>query len=135
MLESNPKQFRMAAIKQLLVASVMLFFQIIVFFVSAGQISDPRPWLFFGTAFVHYSVSTAVQYKLNPQLLVQRLKRKREGSKLWDEILMRVSNLMVIIPIPAIAGLDVGRFHWSNLDVFFVLARALFYSPLLIGYM
>ncbi len=125
MLESKPKQFRMAAIKQLFVASVMLFVQMIAFFVSAGYITDPRPWLFFGTALAHYSVSTAVQYKLNPQLLVQRLKRKREGSKLWDEILMRVSNLMVIISIPAIAGLD-GRFHWSNLDAFFAVLGLVF---------
>jgi len=116
MLESDSKQFRMAAIKQLFVASVMLFVQIIVFFVSASYIADPRPWLFFGTTPAHYSVSTAVQYKLNPQLLAQRLKRKQEGSKLWDEIFIRVSNLMVIISIPAIAELD-GRFHWSNLDI------------------
>ena len=125
MLEGNSTQFRMAAIKQLFVASVMLFVQIFVFFVSAGHIADPRPWLFFGTALAHYSVSTAVQYKLNPQLLVQRLKRKREGSKLWDEILMRVSNLMVIISIPAIAGLD-GRFHWSNLDAYFAVVGLVF---------
>ena len=125
MLESNSKQFRMAAIKQLFVASVMLFVQIIVFFVSAGYIADPRAWLYFGTALAHYSVSTAVQYKLNPQLLVQRLKRKREGSKLWDEILMRVSNLMVLISIPAIAGLD-GRFHWSNPDAYFAVVGFLF---------
>lgn len=125
MLESNSKQFRMAAIKQLFVASVMLLVQIIIFFVSAGYIADPRPWLYFGTALAHYSVSTAVQYKLNPQLVVQRLKRKREGSKLWDEILMRVSNLMVIISIPVVAGLD-SRFHWSNLDPYFAVIGVVF---------
>jgi protein-S-isoprenylcysteine O-methyltransferase Ste14 len=125
MLKDNFKQFRTAAITQFFVASILLFVQIIVFFVSAGQIADPRPWLFFGTAFVHYSVSTAVQYKLNPQLLVQRLKRKREGSKLWDEILMRVSNLLVLIAIPAVAGLD-GRFHWSNLDAYFAVVGLVF---------
>jgi hypothetical protein len=64
MLESNSKQFRMAAIKQLFVASVMLLVQIIIFFISAGYIADPRPWLYFGTAFAHYSVGTAVQYEL-----------------------------------------------------------------------
>jgi protein-S-isoprenylcysteine O-methyltransferase Ste14 len=125
MSESNFKQFKVAAIKQFFVTSIMLFVQMIVFFVSAGSIGDPRPWLFFGTVLVHYSISTAVQYRLNPQLLVQRLKRKREGSKLWDEILMRTSNLMVLIAIPVIAGLD-GRFHWSNLDVHFVMVGFVF---------
>lgn len=119
MPEGNSKQFGMAAVKQFSVTSVMLFVQIIVFFVSAGHVSDLRPWLFFSIAFVNYFVSITIQYKLNPQLLVQRLKWKRKGSKLWDEILMRVSNLIVIILIPVIAGLDVGRFRWSNIDIYF----------------
>jgi len=126
MLRSNTKQLRIAGIKQLLVTYVALLVQIIVFFVSAGHIADPRYWLFFGIVFLHYSVSTAVQYKLSPELLVKRLERKRKESKLWDEILMRVSNLMVLIPIPAIAGLDVGRFYWSNLDAYFAVVGLAF---------
>ena len=117
----SENRFRMAAIKQLIVAYVMVSVQMIVFFLSAGHI-DARPWIFFGASFLHYTVGTLVLYKLNPELLVQRLKIKREGSKTWDEILMRVSNLMALIPIPAIAGFDVGRFHWSNLDIWLVPA-------------
>ena len=60
MLESR-KQFRIAAVKQLLVSSVMLTVQIIVFVVSAGNVPEPRPWLYFGIAFVHSSVSIGVQ--------------------------------------------------------------------------
>jgi len=98
-----------------------------IFFISAGHIRLLRPWIFFGASFAQYIVSTAVQYKLNPDLLVIRLKRKREGSKLWDEILMRVSNLMVLIAVPVIAGLDIGRFQWSDLDIqFAVLGFVLF---------
>ncbi len=119
MPEKNSKKFRTATIKQFLITSIFLLLQIVIFFVSAGSTIGQRPWIYFITAFIHYSISTAVQYKLNPELLVERLKIKREGSKLWDEILMRVSNLMIIIAIPAIAGLDVGRFQWSNIDVFF----------------
>ena len=119
MPERNDIRLRMAGAKQFFLACIMLFIQITIFFVSAGHTNSPRVWIFFGASFLHYSVSTVVQYKLNPELLAQRLKRKREGSKLWDEILMRVSNLMVLIAIPTIAGLDVGRFHWSNLDTYF----------------
>ena len=120
MLESR-KQFRIAAVKQLLLSSVMLSVQIIVFVVSAGNVPGPRPWLYFGIAFVHSSVSIGVQYGVNPQLVVQRLKMKRKGSKLWDEVLMRISNLSIIILMPAVAGLDVGRFQWLSLDVYFVV--------------
>jgi protein-S-isoprenylcysteine O-methyltransferase Ste14 len=103
----------------------MLVVQMIIFVVSAGSIPNPRPWLYFVVAFAHYFISITVQYKFNPQLLIRRLKTKRTGSKLWDEILMRISNLTVIILIPAIAGLDVGRFHWSNLDTYFVAIGSL----------
>ena len=120
MPEENPKEYKLAAFKQLLITSIFLLVQISIFFVSAGNINSQRPWLYFIAALIHYSVGTAVQYKLNPQLVVQRLKAKRQGSKLWDEILMRTSNLMIIVAIPAIAGLDVGRFQLSNIDMNFV---------------
>ena len=83
--------------------------------------SELRSWLYFGIAFVHNSVSIGVQYKVNPQLVVQRLKTRRKGSKLWDEVLMRVSNLSVIILIPVVAGLDIGRFQLLSLDVCFAV--------------
>jgi protein-S-isoprenylcysteine O-methyltransferase Ste14 len=115
----NNEKLRVAGFKSLLLASVMLTLQMFIFFISAGQIVGLRPWAFFGASLVHYVVSTAVQSKLNPTLLAQRLKRKREGSKLWDEILMRVSNLTVLIAVPIVAGLDIGRFQWSDLDIQF----------------
>lgn len=115
------KEFRIAGIKQLLPAYVMLVIQMTIFFISAGHIDGLRPWIFFGASFLHYSTSTTVQYKLNPELLVQRLKRQRKGSKLWDEILMRVSNLTVLIAVPAVAGLDIGRFQSPSLDVPFAI--------------
>ena len=74
---------------------------------------------------MHYVVSTTVQFKLNPELLVQRLKMKREGSKLWDEILMRFSNLSVIILIPVVAGLDF-RFNWLILEIYFAFIGLIF---------
>ena len=93
----NNESLRVAGFKSLLLTTVMLTLQMFIFLISAGQIVGLRPWTFFGASFIHYALSTAIQYKLNPELLVQRLKRKREGSKLWDEILMRVSNLTVEI--------------------------------------
>ena len=120
MNKDNSKEFGVAAVTQLFVTSFFLFVQVVVFIISAGYLIDPRSWFYFATAFGHYVVSTTVQFKLNPELLVQRLKWKREGSNLWDEIPMRLSNLMVIILIPAMAGLDF-RFGWSFLDSYFVL--------------
>ena len=125
-----------AGITSLLLASVMLTLQMVIFFISAGNIVGRRPWVFFGASFAHYALSTAVQYKLNPDLLVQRLKRKREGSKLWDEILMRICNLTVLVVVPIMAGLDIGRFHWSRLDVKFAILGFVFlcFSTILLNW-
>ncbi|MFQ5822313.1 MAG: methyltransferase family protein [Candidatus Heimdallarchaeota archaeon] len=119
--EGNNKELRRAGIKQLLLTCFMIIIHMTIFFISAGHIAMLRPWIYFGASFVHFSVSTAVIYKFNPELLVQRLKRKREGSRLWDEILMRTCNLMVLLIVPVVAGLDIGRFHWSSLDIHFVI--------------
>jgi len=119
MQEGSGNRGRVAAVKQLIVAYVLGSVQIAIFFVSAGHIAF-RPWIFFGASFVHYSVSTLVQYRLNPGLLVARFKIRREGSRLWDEVLVRLSNLVAMIAVPVVAGLDVGRFHWSSLDFYFV---------------
>lgn len=120
MQEGNESQAKITAVKQLVVVYMMLSIQIAVYYFSAGHISL-RPWIFFIVSFLHYSVSTLVQFKLNPELLVVRLKRRREGSKLWDEILMRASNLVALIAVPFVAGLDVGRYYWSNLSSSFVV--------------
>ena len=121
MLEKNHKQFRTAAVKQLLLVYFMLIIQMVIFFVSAGQTVMLRPALFFGASFLHLTVSTAVLYKFNPQLLIQRLKRKREGSRLWDEILMRTCNLIVLLVVPAVAGLNVERFQLSGPNVLSII--------------
>jgi protein-S-isoprenylcysteine O-methyltransferase Ste14 len=128
MPEIDNKKLKVAGIKSVLLASVMLALQMIIFYISAGNIVGLRPWTFFGASFMHYALSTAVQYKINPELLVQRLQRKREGSKLWDEILMRASNLTVLIAVPVMAGLDIGRFHWSGLDIQFAVLGFVFFG-------
>lgn len=129
---SVTRQFRSATIKQLLLTNTMLLEQVVVFFVFAGLVTL-RFTLFIAASFIHYTLTIVVQYRLNPWLLIKRLKLKREGSKFWDEVLMRATNLMMLVATPAVAGLDVGRFNWSNLSpyciwlglVFFVVSTVL----------
>jgi protein-S-isoprenylcysteine O-methyltransferase Ste14 len=106
-----------AAVKQFVVSSVMLLIQLAIF--SAGYVGV-RPWISYGASLVHRAVSIAAQCKLNPELLAARLVMKRKGSKMWDELPMRSSSLVVLIAMPVAAGLDIGRFQWSNLNFAFV---------------
>jgi protein-S-isoprenylcysteine O-methyltransferase Ste14 len=72
-------------------------------------------------------LSNIIVYQSNPELVVQRLTRRRVGSKRWDDVLMRVNNLILLIVVPMITGLDVGRFHWSHLSIDFVVIGFVLY--------
>ncbi len=116
-----------AVVKQILVSTVMLGVMMAVFFASAGRRDLPRAGLFFGAAFVYFVVSTLALYKYNPELLVMRLTMRRKGSKSWDEVLVRVANLTGMLLMPAVAGLDVGRYGWSNLGWMYVVPGAILF--------
>jgi len=104
-----------------------LLLQATIFFVSAGHINIPRAWLFFAISFISYSFSSIMLYKYNPELLNQRGKRQ-QGAKIWDEVLMRVINLIGLLFLPLIAGLDVGRYQWSIINIYFALVGFVLYS-------
>ena len=108
---------RNAAIKQTMLSTAMLAIMMAVFYASAGRTDIPRSWFLFCVAFVYFVASNLALYRYNPGLLIQRLKLSRKGSKTWDEVLMRVSNLTALLLMPAVAGLDVGRYGWSSLGL------------------
>jgi len=85
--------------------------------------------------FIYYLISTIILYKANPDLINQRGVVKSD-AKLWDQFLMRAHNIMVIFVMPAIIGLDVGRFQWSNLSIYYVIPGFIFYiiSTILINW-
>ena len=118
--ETNTKDLVRSCIKAVLVSFLMLIVQMVVFFVSAGHVNLRRAWVFFGVTFVYSIVGNVVLCKFNPELIAQRLKMRREGSKSWDEVLMRANNLIVILIVPVVSGLDIGRFHWSSLSIYYV---------------
>lgn len=134
--ENNKSNYTIASIKQISLTSTFLIIQILLFYFSANQEFNQRSWYYFIAVFFHYLFSTIIQYKLNPHLVVQRLKRKRKGSKTWDEILVRASNLTIIIVIPIIAGLDIGRYNWSLLSVNYIWIGLVFtiLSTILLNY-
>ncbi len=110
-----------AVVKQIVVSTVLMGVMMAVFFASAGRRDLPRAWLFFGAVFVYFVASTLAVYRFNPELLVVRLTVRREGSKGWDEVLMRAANLTGMLLMPVVAGFDVGRYGWSSLGIVYAV--------------
>ncbi len=56
----------------------------------------------------------------DPELINERgLWKKKKDTQGWDKIILRVYVLFGFYVWPVIAGLDVGRFRWSNLGIHF----------------
>ena len=106
---------RNALIKQTVLSSVMVGVMMGVFYASAGRRDIPRSWFLFIVVFIYLVASNLALHRYNPELLIQRLKIRRKGSKTWDEVLMRVSNLTALLLLPLVAGLDIGRYNWTSL--------------------
>jgi protein-S-isoprenylcysteine O-methyltransferase Ste14 len=109
------QEARVALIKQTVLSTVMLSVMMLIFYVSAGHIDIPRSRVFIALAIPYFVGSNLTLYRYNPTLLKQRLKIRRKGSKTWDEVLMRISNLTALLILPTISGLDIGRYRWSSL--------------------
>lgn len=114
------KELRKAVVRSIVVICLFLILHVAIFFVSAGRLDLYQAWIYFGVVFVYSLSNLVAQAKFSPELLEQRLLRKREGSKLWDEVLMRACNITLMFVLPFIAGLDIGRFRWSSLSIYYV---------------
>ena len=60
--------------------------------------------------------------KFDPELVNQRgLWKKKKDTKRWDKIIIPTYVIVEFYVLPVIAGLDVGRFHWSGLGIHFAI--------------
>jgi len=114
------RELREVIVRSIIVTCLLLTMHLMIFFVSAGRLDLYQAGFYFGAIFAYSILNLAALAKFSPELLKQRLLRKREGSKLWDEVLMRACNIMLMFALPLIAGLDVGRFRWSSLSIYYV---------------
>jgi len=78
----------------------------IVFFLSSGQLNNPRAWIYFGVYFCGSLVFSFVLLKRSPELLNSRGK-VQEGTKSLDKYLILSYFFLAIIVTPLTAGLDV----------------------------
>jgi len=94
---------------QWIVVTVMLA---VVLFASAGRVDMPMFWAYF---VVHSGAQLAMAllvFRRNRDLLEERQK-PGENAKVWDRVILRIYFLLTLA-LFVVAGLDVGRFHWSD---------------------
>jgi protein-S-isoprenylcysteine O-methyltransferase Ste14 len=90
---------------------VAKLFVAVVLFASAGRLDWVMGWVYLGV-FLAFDVATAlVLLPRSPELLVER-NRIQEGTKGWDQVLVRLAALYLPMAAWIVSGLD-DRFDWS----------------------
>jgi len=106
----------------------------VAFFLSAGRLNISRAWLAFGLHFIGAIVGGLLMWKFAPGLANQRAS-VRQGTKNWDKAILIIYFLLILLVIPVIAGLDIGRYRWSQLSVnYAIVGVALYLAFFLIFY-
>lgn len=94
---------------QWIVVTLML---VAVLFASAGRVDVPMFWVYL---VVHSGAQLAMAllvFRQNRDLLEER-QRPGQGAKAWDQVILRIYFLFTLT-LFVVAGLDVGRAHWSD---------------------
>ena len=104
-----------------------LIVQAVVLFLAAGHIDIPRAWIYFCLNFVFSTAGVIIMWKLVPELLNQR-GGINPGTKSWDKVILLTYFPIILIVLPLTAGLDVGRYKWSNLSLHFTILGIALYA-------
>lgn len=111
--ESMQQHLTREGAKYLLAPFLWTLIMMIVFFAAAGRFDIPRAWLAFGTHFIGAVLGALLMYRFAPELANQRASA-RQGTKGWDKAILTIYFFLLLLGIPFTAGLDVGRYQWSN---------------------
>ena len=98
----------------------------ICFFLVAGRLDIPRAWLLLSIDYLGVVVISLIFWKLVPELANQRATIK-EGTKPWDKVFLMFYFSVSLIAFPIVAGLDVGRYHWSELHINYAIVGVILF--------
>jgi len=102
-----------------------LLLMMVAFFACAGRLDIPRAWLLYGLTLVQLLSNFVIFSKYAPEIMRERSEVK-PGVKTWD-IVFAVGYTISVLTIHAVAGLDLGRFGWSNLGPEFLVLGFVLY--------
>ena len=99
----------------------------ICFFLAAGRLDLTRAWFLLGIDYLGVVVISVIFWKLAPELANERATIK-EGTKPWDKVFLAFYFTISLIAFPIVAGLDVGRFQWSELHINYAIAGVILFT-------
>lgn len=83
-----------------------------ILFGAAGRLGLPMFWVYLGGYALLVLIYALVMSRRDPELLAER-RRSGPGAKRWDRAWLVIYTALFLVTW-VVAGLDVGRFHWSD---------------------
>jgi protein-S-isoprenylcysteine O-methyltransferase Ste14 len=83
-----------------------------VLFASAGRVDLPVFWIYLAAHSSAQLAMSVIVFRRDRDLLDER-QRPGKGAKEWDRAVLRI-YLLLTLSLFVVAGLDVGRLHWSD---------------------
>jgi len=104
------------------------FIEGVPLFAAAGTIALPRAWFFLALSFVALFGQIALLAWRNPELVNHRGRwKEKRDAKRWDKPLVVAFCILGFYVVPIVVGLDVGRYRWSSLGTWWLVAGTALY--------
>jgi protein-S-isoprenylcysteine O-methyltransferase Ste14 len=89
-----------------------LLIVVVALFVSAGTFNWPAAWIYVGyTLLVSVLTVYGGPLKISPELIEERISRKKPGAQAWDKVFVRILLSLTLV-LYVVAGLD-HRWKWT----------------------
>jgi len=121
--------------RRIIVIYLAMVFNAVLFFAAAGKLDLPRAWAYIIVlALIMTFIFILMLVRFPEMAEVVNARGEIKMPKTWDKLFALFYALATMVLMPVIAGLDVGRFGWSELNLwwmglgFFLLFFSLFVS-------
>ncbi len=125
-MSEKPKLTR-SGYKRIIVIYLAMLLNAVLFFAAAGRIDLTRAWVYFiGLALLQTFVFILFLVRFPEMAEVVNARGEMKTTKVWDKLFALFYGLTTMVLMPIIAGLDVGRYGWSNLSVWWMVPGVIF---------
>ena len=124
----SPKESRSLHLRGLQTILIICTLMGLALFFSAGTLNWPAAWIFLVYYAIQFGAWMLWGIRNNPDLMRERAQSLGSARNSWDKIFIPL-NLVLSLGVLVVAGLDMGRYGWSEMSLtvqiigsFFVLA-------------
>jgi len=125
-MSEKPKLTR-SGYRRIIIIYLAMLFNAILFFAAAGRIDLPRAWAYIIIIALLQTVIFILMFTRFPEMAeVVNARGEMKMPKVWDKLFALFYTIITIILLPLITGLDVGRYSWSSLNIWWMVPGIIF---------